>query len=95
MSTVSRGLPANPHLAIPKKQARELLKQCKSKLTDALERVRRRHPKYKAAEDETLATRLKLSDAGFYIETFNVEDFEWSSNCCITQIYLVLCRVRI
>ena len=67
MDGPSRGLPANPHLAIPKKQARELLKQCKSKLTDALERVRRRHPKYKAAEDETLATRLKLSDAQLVI----------------------------
>ena len=67
MSTVSRGLPANPHLDIPKKQARELLKQCKLKLADAFDRIRRRHPKYKTADDETLATLLKLSDAQLII----------------------------
>jgi hypothetical protein len=63
MSTVSRGLPANPHLDVPKKQARELLRQCKQKSADALGRVRSRHPKFKTADDNAIATRLKLSDA--------------------------------
>jgi hypothetical protein len=63
MSTVSRGLPANPHLDVPRKQARELLGQCKIRSTDALDRVRRRHPKFHTAEDDAIVTRLKLSDA--------------------------------
>lgn len=63
MSTVSRDLPASPHIDVPKKQARELLQQCKSKSTDALERVRHRHPKFRIANDEAISTRLKLSDA--------------------------------
>ena len=63
MSTVSRGLPENPHLDVPKKQARELLSQCKSKSADALDRVRSRHPKFRTADDVAIATRLKLSDA--------------------------------
>ena len=68
MSTVSRGLPAQPHLDIPKRQARELLRQCKAKLTDALDRVRRQHPRFAAAAgDDAIATRLKLSDAQLVI----------------------------
>lgn len=67
MSTVSRGLPANPHLDVPKRQSRELLLQCKSKTTDALDRVRHRHPKFQNADDDSLSTRLKLSDAQLVI----------------------------
>ena len=63
MSTVSRDLPANPHIDVPKKQARELLKQCKEQLTEALDRVRSRHPKFKTADNDAIFTRLKLSDA--------------------------------
>jgi len=67
MSTVSRGLPAQPHLDVPKKQARELLRQCKAKSTDAFDRVRRQHPKFHSADNETLFTRIKLSDAQLVI----------------------------
>jgi hypothetical protein len=68
MSTVSRGLPAQPHLDVPKKQARELLRQCKEKSTDALDRVRRQHAsRFHTADDDTIATRLKLSDAQLVI----------------------------
>jgi hypothetical protein len=63
MSTVSRNLPANPHLDVPKKQARELLRQCKTKSTEALDRVKRRHPKFSSVDDDTIVTHLKLSDA--------------------------------
>jgi hypothetical protein len=67
MSTVSRGLPARPHLEVPRKQARHLLQQCKTKSTDALNRVRRHHPRFQKAGDDDLFARLKLSDAQWVI----------------------------
>ncbi|WP_153798444.1 ankyrin repeat domain-containing protein [Foetidibacter luteolus] len=67
MSTVSRGLPANPHLDIPKRQARELVKLCRESSIDAINRIRQRHPKFYHAENETLIKRLKLSDAQLVI----------------------------
>jgi len=67
MTTVSRGLPAQPHLDVPKKQARELLKQCKAKSTEAFDRVRRQHQKFRSETDEKILTQLKLSDAQFVI----------------------------
>jgi hypothetical protein len=67
MSTVSRGLPAQPHIDVPKQQARELLQQCKAKIAEALERVRNRHPKLRNADDDTIATSLKLSGAQLVI----------------------------
>jgi len=67
MPTVSRGLPANPHIDVPKQQARELLKQCKAGVADALDRVRRRHEKWKTVVDEAVAARMKLSDAQLII----------------------------
>jgi len=63
MSTVSRGLPAQPHLEVPKQQARELLRQCKARSTEALDRVRRQHPRFLTAGDDAISTQLKLSDA--------------------------------
>lgn len=63
MSTVSRGLSAQPHLDIPKRQARELLQQCKAKSTDALDRVRRRLSRFSKTSDDDLSVCLKLSDA--------------------------------
>jgi hypothetical protein len=75
MSTVSRGLPPHPHLDVPKQQARDLLAQAKTKSADALDpvrpdaldRVRRRHPRFHAADDDVIADRLKLSDAQLVI----------------------------
>jgi hypothetical protein len=67
MSTVSRGLPAQPHLDIPKRQARELLQQGKAKFIDALDRIRRQHPRLRIADDDALSTSLKLSDAQLVI----------------------------
>jgi hypothetical protein len=68
MTTVSRDLPSRPHLDIPKRQARELLKQFRAGNTEALDRVRRRHPRYKSA-DASSATRdeFRLSDAQLVI----------------------------
>lgn len=67
MSTVSRGLPAQPHLDVPKQQARELLKQCKAKSTDALDRVRRQYAKLRNLDDDSLSIRVKLSTAQLVI----------------------------
>jgi len=67
MSTVSRRLPAQPHLDVPKQEARELLHQCQSRTSDALDRIRRRHPKFQSADDAALASSIKLSDAQLVI----------------------------
>ncbi|TDW99828.1 ankyrin repeat domain-containing protein [Dinghuibacter silviterrae] len=67
MPTVSRDFPAQPHLDVPKKQARELLTQSKAKSSDALDRVRRRHPRFQPADDDAICTRIKLSDAQLVI----------------------------
>lgn len=61
MPTVSRRLPERPHLEIPKREARELLEACRRSEQDALERMRRRHPKLKNAA--AIPLNLKLSDA--------------------------------
>ncbi len=64
MATVSRRLPERPHLDVPKREARELFDHCRNSHTDALERVRRRHPKFKnVTDDRAIAAGLKLSDA--------------------------------
>ncbi|PUZ29409.1 hypothetical protein DCC81_08155 [Chitinophaga parva] len=67
MSTVRRRLPAQPHLDVPKRQARELLHQIQLHSKEAVDRVRRCHPKFHAADDESIVTRLKLSDAQLVI----------------------------
>lgn len=63
MPTVSRGLPAQPHLDVPKKQSRELFRQCKMKMQDAIDRVRMRHPKFRSSDNDAISTQIKLSDA--------------------------------
>jgi hypothetical protein len=75
MSTVRRRLPAQPHLDVPKKQARELLQQSKAKVTAALDRIRRRHPRFQSADDDSIAARLKLSDAQYVI----AQEYNFSS----------------
>src|SRR5205085_1538615 len=67
MPTVSRDLPSQPHIDVPKKQARELLKQCKEKMPDAIDRIRRQHHRLSSADDTAISTQLKLSDAQFVI----------------------------
>src|SRR5688572_29789717 len=68
MPTVSRGLPKQPHLDVPKRQARELLEEWRARLPEALERIRRRHPKFEGIDDATLAAAtFRLSDAQLVI----------------------------
>ena len=67
MSTVSRDLPAHPHLDVPKQQARELLQQGRARLKDAIDRIKRRHPRFHIADDTAISTSLKLNDAQLVI----------------------------
>lgn len=68
MTTVSRGLPRHPHLDVPKRQARELLAEWRSGRREALDRIRRRHPKFEHADDAAIAAGpCRLSDAQLVI----------------------------
>src|SRR5581483_4155172 len=62
MSTVSRSLPARPHLDVPKREARELLDGWRRGAPDALERVERRHPRFQNGDGKT-AGPFRLADA--------------------------------
>lgn len=59
MATVTRGLPDQPHLDVPKREARELLDDVKAQRPEALERVRARHPN----PEKVAAGAFKLADA--------------------------------
>ncbi|HYC73139.1 MAG TPA: hypothetical protein VEB66_18150 [Opitutaceae bacterium] len=63
MATVSRGLPARPHLDIPKREARALLAGWRENRPDALERARARHPRLAS----TSPAAFKLADAQLVI----------------------------
>jgi hypothetical protein len=68
MTTVSRSLPRQPHLDVPKRQARELLKQWRAADLEALDRIRRHHPKFDAADNSAVrAATFRLSDAQLVI----------------------------
>ena len=64
MATVSRGLPQKPHLDVPKREARALLKEWRAELPEALDRIRRRHPRFRDAGDAAIsAGKFLLNDA--------------------------------
>ena len=64
MATVSRGLPEKPHLDVPKREARALLKEWRTRLPEALDRIRRRHPKFRDASDASFSeAKFLLNDA--------------------------------
>jgi hypothetical protein len=68
MTTVSRQLPYRPHLDIPKREARELLSTWRAAQPEALERVRRRHPKFRERDSSAIkASSFRLSDAQLVI----------------------------
>ena len=64
MATVSRGLPEKPHLEVPKREARELLEEWRAGAPEALDRIRRRHPKLRDADQTAIsAATFLLNDA--------------------------------
>jgi ankyrin repeat protein len=64
MATVSRRLPQRPHLDIPKREARELLDAWRVAQPEALDRIRRCHPKFQSADHAAIqAAVFRLSDA--------------------------------
>jgi hypothetical protein len=64
MATVSRGLPKKPHLDVPKREARALLKEWRARMPEALDRIRRRHPRFRDANDATISEgKFLLNDA--------------------------------
>ena len=68
MATVSRSLPEKPHLDVPKREARVLLKEWKAQGPEALNRIARRHPKFREADHGTLsAGKFLLNDAQLVI----------------------------
>jgi hypothetical protein len=68
VTTVSRGLPKQPHLDVPKRLARELLVAWRDGEPQALDRIRRRHPKFSDRADATVAAGpFRLSDAQLVI----------------------------
>jgi hypothetical protein len=61
-------LPQRPHLDVPKRHARELLAAWRSGERGALERIRRRHPKFENADDAGVAAGpFRLADAQLVI----------------------------
>ena len=64
MATVSRELPLQPHLDVPKREARTLLAAFQAGEVDALGRVRNRHPRFQDPDDDARAkSPFKLADA--------------------------------
>lgn len=64
MATVDRRLPERPHLDVPKRQARELLKDWRARVLEALDRIRRRHPRFREADPAAISTaKFLLNDA--------------------------------
>jgi hypothetical protein len=64
MATVSRGLPEKPHLDVPKREARALLKGWRAKLPEALDRIRKRHPRFHDKDDAAISSgKFLLNDA--------------------------------
>jgi ankyrin repeat protein len=68
MATVSRDLPSRPHLDVPKREARALLKAWRAGAEEALERVRHRHRKFRDADATAIsAGKFLLNDAQLVI----------------------------
>src|SRR5688572_30699791 len=68
MATVSRSLPGKPHLDVPKREARLLLKEWRAQTPEALERIALRHPKLRGAGPAAIsAGEFLLNDAQLVI----------------------------
>jgi hypothetical protein len=68
MATVSRGLPDQPDIDVPRHEARELLAGWQRSDAAALERIRHRHPSFGDSDDAAIAGHaFELSDAQLVI----------------------------
>src|SRR5690348_32280 len=68
MATVSRGLPDQPDIDVPRHEARELLAGWQRSDAAALERIRHRHPSFGDSDDAALAGHaFELGDAQLVI----------------------------
>src|SRR5437762_9054098 len=68
MATVSRGLPEKPHIDVPKREARTLLKEWRGGLAEALERSARRYRRFHKADRAAIsASEFLLNDAQLVI----------------------------
>jgi hypothetical protein len=68
MATVYRDLPGKPHLDVPKREARALLKDWRDKKPEALERIARRHPRFRDADHAKVSQgKFLLNDAQLVI----------------------------
>src|SRR5678816_2015383 len=68
MTTVSRRLPDRPHFDVPKREARTLLGEWRSRSPEALDRIARRHPRFRDADHATIsAGKFLLNDAQLVI----------------------------
>src|SRR5688572_23179014 len=68
MATVSRGLPDRPHLDVPKREARALLNEWRSATPEALDRIAKRHPRFREAGHAAVAAgKFLLNDAQLVI----------------------------
>ena len=64
MATVSRDLPGRPHLDVPKREARALLKDWRAGIPEALDRIGKRHPRFREANHAAIsAGKFLLNDA--------------------------------
>jgi hypothetical protein len=64
MAHVSKRLPLRPHLDVPKREARALLKLWRDAEATALDRIRTAHPRFRGADDAAIAAGdFGLSDA--------------------------------
>src|SRR5687767_5285814 len=68
MATVSRDLPGKPHLDVPKREARALLKDWRAQKPEALERIASRHPRFRDADHAKVPQgKFLLNDAQLVI----------------------------
>lgn len=68
MATVSRNIPERPHLDVPKREARALLKKWRTGVPEALDRIQNRHPRFRKADHASIAAaKFLLNDAQLVI----------------------------
>jgi ankyrin repeat protein len=63
----AKELPARPHLQQYKKQAKDLLKACKAGNPEALQRIKKHHPRLSDLPDPAAPGKIALADAQFTI----------------------------